>query len=132
MKVPRHWREIPRRYRLEAGKCKQCSAIHFPGRLICPECRSKDFETIRLSGKGKLATFTIIRIAPAGYGDQAPYAVGIVELEEGVRMMGQITDCNPETLKIGDNLITKFRRITEENKSGMIMYGYKFVPDQGV
>lgn len=132
MQVPRYWREFPKRYRLEAGKCKKCGFIALPWRLICPECGSQEFQKIKLSGKGKLQTFTITRVAPTGFGDQVPYAVGIVEMEEGVRLMGQITDCDPEALKIGDSMVTKFRRINEEGKTGAILYGYKFVPDVGV
>jgi len=132
MKVAKHWRETPERYRLEAGKCKKCGHINFPNRLICPECGAREFETIRLSGKGKLETYTVIHTAPDGFADLAPYAVGIVELQEGVKILAQITDCNPADLKIGDPLVTKFRRINEEGKTGMIMYGYKFVPDNGL
>lgn len=132
MNVPNHWREIPKRYRMDSCKCKKCNKIHFPGRLICPDCGSKEFETVRLSGKGKLVTYTIIRTAPEGFGDLAPYAVGIIEMEEGIRVMSQIVDCNPEELKIGDPLTAQFRRINEEGKTGMIMYGYKFVPDVGL
>lgn len=132
MQVPKHWRQIPQRYRMEAGKCKKCQYIAFPGRLICPECGSKEFDTINLSGNGKLATHTIIRTAPEGFTDQAPYAIGIVELDEGVRVMGQIVDCEPETLKTGDRVVSKFRRMSEEGKTGMIMYSYKFVPDAGI
>jgi uncharacterized protein len=132
MQVPRFWREIPKRYRLEAGKCSKCGHISFPQRLICPECGAKEFEKINLSGKGKLATYTIIRVAPEGFGDQVPYAIGVVDLAEGIRIMAQITDCDPETLKTGDQLVTKFRRIREEGNTGAIMYGYKFVPDLGL
>jgi hypothetical protein len=132
MRVAKHWRETPERYRLEAGKCKKCGHINFPGRLICPECGAREFETIRLGGKGKLETFTIICTAPDGFADLAPYAVGIVEMEEGIKVLAQITDCNPHDLKIGDQLVTKFRRINEEGKTGMIMYAYKFVPDNGL
>ncbi len=132
MEVARHWRQTPERYRMEAGKCRKCGNILFPGRLICPECGTKEFDTIKLSGKGKLISHTIIRTAPEGFEDIAPFAVGIVELEEGNRVMGQITDCNPETLKTGDKLTSKFRRMNEDGKTGMIMYSYKFVPDVGV
>ena len=132
MQVPRHWREIPHRYRLEAVRCKKCQALFFPKRLICVECGAREFETLRLAGRGKLVTFTITEVAPAGFADQVPYAVGIVEMEEGVRVMGQITDCDPSELKIGDSLVTQFRRIREEGKTGIIMYGYKFVPDLGL
>jgi uncharacterized OB-fold protein len=132
MQVPRHWREIPERYRLEAAKCQKCQHISFPKRLVCPECGSQDFKDTRLSGKGKLVTFTIIEVAPEGFVDQVPYAVGIVELEEGIQVMGQVTDCDPNTLKINDPLVTQFRRIREEGNTGMIMYAYKFVPDLGL
>ncbi len=132
MHVPRHWRETPERYRMEAGKCKKCGAIHFPSRLICPDCGTRKFDTIRLAGKGELVTFTIIRVAPTGFKDLTPYAVGIVKMDEGIQVMGQVVDCNPEQLKVGDRLVTQFRRINEEGKTGMIMYGFKFVPDVGL
>jgi uncharacterized OB-fold protein len=117
---------------MEAGKCTKCGSIQFPNRLVCPDCGAKTFETIRLSGKGELLTYTITRVAPSSFVDLAPYAVGIVKLDEGINVMGQITDCDPEELKIGDRLTTQFRRINEEGKTGMIMYGYKFVPDVGM
>lgn len=132
MKVAKHWRETPRRYRLEAEKCRQCNNICFPGRLVCPECGAKEFVKIRLSGKGKIETFTVIHTAPDGFTDLAPYAVGIIEMTEGTKILAQITDCNPDNLKIGDNVVAKFRRINEEGKTGMILYSYKFVPDQGI
>lgn len=132
MQVPRHWRETPERYRLEAGKCHKCGKILFPQRLICPACGSKEFETINLSGKGKILTYTIIHIAPPGFSDLVPYAIGIVELDEGIRILSQIVDCDPSTLKIGDRVISQFRRIQEEGRTGMLMYGYKFVPDVGL
>jgi uncharacterized OB-fold protein len=132
MHVARHWREKPERYRMEAGRCNKCNKINFPRRIICPECGNKEFEKINLSGKGELTTFTIIRIAPDNFTDQVPYAIGIVELEEGINVMGQVVDCDPEELQIGDKLTTQFRRINEEGKSGMILYGYKFVPDVGL
>ncbi len=132
MQVPKYWREIPKRYRLEAAKCSSCQHISFPKRLLCPECGSKEFGTMNLSGKGKLVTYTITHVAPEGFGDQVPYAVGIVDLDDGIRVMAQITDCDLKTLKIGDRVVSKFRRIREEGKTGVIMYGYKFVPDVGI
>jgi uncharacterized OB-fold protein len=109
-----------------------CNNTFFPKRLICPECKSQNIQSVKLSGKGKLITFTIIDVAPEGFVDQVPYAVGIVELSEGLRVMGQITDCDPKELKIGDKLTTQFRRMREEGKTGMIMYCYKFVPELGL
>ena len=132
MEVARHWREIPKRYRMEAHKCKKCKHISFPGRIICPVCGDREFDTFNLKGDGTIVSYTIIRTAPSGFLDLAPYVVGIIELEEGIKVMGQITDCEPEKLNVGDKVIAKFRRMNEEGKTGMIIYSFKFVPDVGV
>ena len=125
----RYWREIPQRYRLEAAKCKKCGAISFPPRLICPGCKTREFETIILADKGRIMTYTIIRVAPQPFVDQAPYAVGIVELDDGVRLTGQIVDFNFEDLKTGARVRIEFRKVYQEGEAGVIYYGYKFVPE---
>lgn len=132
MEVARNWRQIPERYRMEAKKCKKCGHVDFPGRLICPECKSKEFTVFNLPNKGKLISHTVIRIAPNGFTDLAPYVVGIIQLNNSIKIMAQITDCDPDQLKTGDELIAKFRKMNEDGKTGMIIYSYKFVPDIGV
>lgn len=125
----RYWREIPQRYRLEAAKCKNCGFIAFPPRQICPRCHSRSFETIVLPDAGKIVTYTIIRVPPQPFSDQAPYAVGIIELDNSVRLTGQIVDCAFEELKIGRRVKIEFRKIYQEGEAGVIYYGYKFVPE---
>ncbi len=128
MSVASYWREMPRRYRLEAAKCKKCEHISFPARLICPECGHREFENINLKRTGKLLTYTVIHVAPSQFTDQVPYAVGILELDDGVRLMAQIADCPLNELKTGMTLKIEFRRITSEGQAGIIHYGYKCVP----
>ena len=70
----RYWREIPQRYRFEANKCKGCGKISFPPRLVCDACGSKEFESVKLAETGKVITFTIIRVPPHQFVDQAPGA----------------------------------------------------------
>jgi hypothetical protein len=125
----RYWREIPQRYRLEAGKCLNCGFIAFPPRQVCPRCQSRKFETITLADAGKIVTYTIIRVPPHPFADQAPYAVGIIELDDGVRLTGQIVDYPFEELKIGKRVKVEFRKIYQEGEAGVIYYGYKFVPE---
>jgi len=125
----RYWREIPQRYRLEAGKCKRCGTIFFPPRVVCSACQFREFETIKLADRGKLITYTIIRVPPHQFTDQAPYAMGIVELDDGVKLTGQVVDCDFDQLKVGLRLKIEFRKISQEGEAGIIYYGYKFVPE---
>jgi hypothetical protein len=125
----RYWREIPQRYRLEANKCKKCGYISFPPRIVCPQCQNREFEETKLAEKGKVLTFTVIRVPPHQFVDQAPYAVGIVELDDGVKLTGQIVDCDFEDLKIGKRVKIEFRKIFDEGEAGILCYGYKFVPE---
>ncbi|MFQ6082296.1 MAG: Zn-ribbon domain-containing OB-fold protein [Candidatus Aminicenantia bacterium] len=123
----RYWREIPQRYRLEASRCKKCGYIVFPPRLICPRCKNREFETIKLKDEGKIVSYTIIRVAPEQFTDQVPYAIGIIELDNGVRITAQIVDCDFEDLAIGKRVKIEFRKIRTEGEAGIICYGYKCV-----
>jgi uncharacterized OB-fold protein len=124
----RYWREIPQRYRYEAAKCGQCGKVFFPPRLVCNGCRGREFTKVTLSPHGTVETFTVIHVAPTGFADQAPYAVGIIKLDDGVRLTAQIVDAELDKLAVGDKVKLEFRRIQDDGESGVICYGYKFVP----
>ena len=124
----RYWREIPQRYRLEAGKCKSCNETYFPPRLVCAHCGSRQFETVKLQDKGRILTFTVIRVGPSQFMDQTPFAVGIIELDGGVRITTQIVDCEFDKLAIGQRVRLEFRRIQKQGDAGILCYGHKCVP----
>jgi uncharacterized OB-fold protein len=128
MRVPSYWRESPRRYRLIGFKCKKCGKIYFPAKRICAKCGAREFEEIKLSEKGRLITYTVIRSPPSQFEKYVPYIVGIIELEGGGRVLSQIVDSKPEEVKMGMEVELVFRRVTEEGEAGIVKYGYKFRP----
>ncbi len=127
MITARYHREIPQRYRLEAAKCSNCGAASFPPRLVCPECKGRAFQTIRLSEEGKLITFTVVRVGADKFSRETPFAVGIVELDHGVRLTTQITDADLNSLKIGQKVKLVFRKIQDDGRAGIHCYGYKAI-----
>jgi len=128
MGVPRFWREIPYRYQLIGTHCVKCNETFFPPRRICPNCRGAGkVEEMKLSGKGEVITYTVIRVPPEGFEKEAPYVVGIIRLDEGPSITSQIVDCQPEDVHIGSRVSAVFRKIGQEGAAGMIHYGYKFV-----
>jgi hypothetical protein len=124
----KYWREIPQRYRLEASKCKGCGAVWFPPRLVCAECGKRQFEKVVLKDTGKVKTYTVIRVGPTDFSDQVPYAVGIVDLDDGVSIQCQIADCAPGELEMDMPVRIEFRKVKEEGEAGILCYGYKAVP----
>ena len=94
--------------KLMAGKCLKCGKIHLPPRPLCDNCFSQDFEWVSISGKGKLLTYTVIHIAPEQFQAIVPYVVGIVELENGLKIPGMIQKINQEQLKIGMGVTMDF------------------------
>ena len=124
----RSWREFPQRYRLEAAKCNGCDKILYPPRVACPKCGGTSFETSVLPRDGKVVTFTIVRVPPAGFTEQTPLPIALVELADGVKVMVQIGDvADPEDICIGMPIRLEFRRISWDGEAGLIFYGHKAV-----
>lgn len=94
--------------KLLGAKCKKCGKTHLPPRPMCDDCYSREFEWTAISTKGKLLTYTIIHIAPAQFQSVAPYAMGIVELENDLRIPGMIRGVPLEQIRIGMNLAMNF------------------------
>jgi uncharacterized OB-fold protein len=123
------WREFPQRYRLEGATCTSCQKVLYPPRAICPACGGRDFTTTVLPREGKVVTFTVVRVPPAGFTDQSPLPIALVELTNGVRLMVQIGDvADPESITIGMPVRLEFRRISSDGEAGVIYYGHKAVP----
>lgn len=129
--VPRFWREIPQRYNLIGNQCGACDRIYFPPRESCPYCRRKSMDkmkNVKLSGKGKIVTYSIIHVAPEHFEGQAPYPIAVIRLDEGPHITAQIVDCDIDDVKIGMKVQSTFRKIQEDGYIGAIYYGYKFKP----
>jgi uncharacterized OB-fold protein len=102
--------------KLVASRCKSCGKLYYPARPMCPECHGKDMEAVELSGKGKLAAFSIVYIAntamlQAGYNRKNPYCTVVVNLDEGPSICAQMLGADlahPETIKIGTAVTASF------------------------
>lgn len=129
--VPLYWRLQRSRYTLTGTKCHTCNTAYFPPKNLCPNCRRKgDIKELKFSGKGKILSYTIIRIPPEGFEIYTPYAVAIIELEEGTTISGQVIG-SPDNVDIGKSVRSVFRKMHEDGSSGLIQYGIKFELEDG-
>jgi hypothetical protein len=85
-------------------KCVECGAILCPPRPICSKCLSDKFEWVEFKGHGELLTYTIIYFPPTQFQAFAPYAVGILKLDEGPQLSGMIKNVKLEEIRIGMHL----------------------------
>lgn len=98
------------------SKCKKCGALALPPRPICISCFGGEMEWVEFKGRGRLAAFTSITVAPPymakeGFGRNNPYVVGVVELDEGVKTVARIIGVdakNPSQIKVGTPLEAEF------------------------
>lgn len=107
--------------RLMGSRCKECGTRSVPPRPLCAQCHKADIEWMEVAGRGKLAAFTCIYIAPPfmaaqGYDRNNPYISGVVELDEGGRVDARIEGLDPkrpEEIRIGTPMKVKFIHRTD-------------------
>ena len=95
-------------------RCDDCAHIYFPPRPFCPKCASRKVSIKKASGKGTLYSY-VINHRPAAPGFTPPYAIAVVELAEGPRMMSSIIDCaqTPEALVLDMKLDVAFEKLDD-------------------
>ena len=111
--------------RLMAAKCNECETVLLPPKPMCTRCLSTNLRWIELEGSGKLVSYTIIHVAPEQFQSLAPYIVGIVEFERGLRLPGIIRDVNPEAIRVGMNLKIGFDASTSSQWHSWSRYFFK-------
>ena len=109
---------------LLGARCQQCGQIIFPRREACLNCLGNDLELIQLSRKGKLYSYTIVHMPSEHF--EPPYAVGWIELPEGVKIFSQIRGWQEHPLEIGMDMTLHFEKLWEEEEKEVI--GYVFRP----
>jgi len=107
--------EEARAGRLTAIRCGRCGELAIPPKEFCPACQERAWEPAPLDGHGTIASFTVIRVPPRGRAAEAPYAVAVVRLDEGVSLLGRIVDIPLDALNIG--LPVRFRPLDHDNET---------------
>ena len=102
-----------REHRLVMPRCMDCGRYHFYPRTLCPYCSSSRLEWTQCSGLGTVYSFTVVHRAPSpAFAAEAPYIVAVVELDEGTRLMTNITGCAPDAVRVGAKVRVTFRQLS--------------------
>lgn len=97
---------------LRIQRCLDCRRPYFYPRTVCPSCGSVNVEWFTASGRATLYSYVINHRPARGFEDEGPYAIAVVELEEGPRMMTNIVGLpnTPEALTLDMPLQVRFEQ----------------------
>lgn len=110
----RHFWEGTRQGELRLQRCNACERSYFPPRPFCPHCNADDVTVYAASGRGKLHSYVISHRPAPGF--TPPYAIAVVETQEGPRLMSNIVECpqTPEALQLDMDLEVVFQKLDDE------------------
>jgi uncharacterized protein len=103
------------RHELVVQRCGSCGRFFFPPSNRCQHCWSDDVAWEPVSGRGRLYSFTVFhRAYAAELADQLPYVVGVVELDEGPRLITNVVGCAPGDVRVDLPVEVVFDDLTDE------------------
>ena len=101
-------------HRLELPKCDACERFWFPPSRSCPHCLSSAFRWQQVSGRGRIFSFVIYdRVYHPAFADEVPYAVALVELDEGPRMVSNILGIPADAVRCDMKVEVVFKTVSE-------------------
>jgi uncharacterized OB-fold protein len=109
---------------LLAYKCKKCGQLHYPFRMRCKKCGNLSqfqFDTVPLPNNGKIVTFTYAYNLPGDFAVQK-LGLAIVELENGMKVTGQLKTVNPKIGKAVHGKIEVVRNEGFNERYGIVFY----------
>ena len=107
--------EAARGHRLVVQRCGGCGTHRFPARALCSRCLSRAADWTPVSGRGAVFSFAVMhQVYHPGFADEVPYAVVVVELEEGARLVSNLIDCPLREVVIGMPVEVVFDQVTPE------------------
>ena len=100
---------------LRVQRCRACGALRFPARSICSECLSTEAEWVAVSGRGEVFSFNVMhQVYHPGFAAEVPYAVVVVQLAEGPKMVTNLVGVAPHAVRIGMPVRVVFEDVSDE------------------
>lgn len=103
--------------RLVMQKCAKCATFNFHPKPWCIECGSRDLSWEAVRPTGTVYSYTVSRSVAMNYpGWQAelPVLLGLIDMDDGVRLYAHVTDCDEHTIHVGMRVGVHFESISEE------------------
>jgi uncharacterized OB-fold protein len=104
-----------RRGQLVVQRCAACGLLRFPAREVCSRCWSREVEWTPVSGRGEVFSFYVMhQVYHPGFASEVPYAVVVVQLDEGPRITSNLVGCATGQIRIGQPVEVVFDEVSDE------------------
>ncbi|MFH1617993.1 MAG: OB-fold domain-containing protein [Candidatus Margulisiibacteriota bacterium] len=118
------FREGPDGPVLLGNQCKSCGQVFFPKAQTCLTCFGQNLDELALSQRGELYTYAIGHMPSLHF--QPPYAIGYINLPEGVRVFAPLVMQEEKPFRIGMEMEVVIKPLWQDGDKEII--GYKFMP----
>jgi uncharacterized protein len=103
-----------KRHQLVVQRCASCGLLRFPPRELCSRCWSRDADWTPVSGRGEVFSFYWMhQVYHPGFAADVPYAVVVIQLEEGPHLVSNVVDCAHAQLRIGMPVVATFEEVSD-------------------
>jgi uncharacterized OB-fold protein len=102
--------------RLLIQRCASCGELRHPPGPVCTRCHSFDWDTVQASGRGTIYSYVVMHHPKLPAFDY-PHVVGLVELEEGVRLVASLVGVDPTDVRIGTPVQVEFEHAEGEHRA---------------
>ena len=127
MYLPHYHRLKKNLLQFAGSHCQDCGTVMFPEVERCTECASTRIVPSIFSGSGTVIVATEVYSYPEKFDKDGPYILAVIQLEEGPKVLAQVTDADFIDVTPGKKVRRTIRRFYKDGKDGAIVYGYKFV-----
>jgi uncharacterized OB-fold protein len=107
--------EASKQGQLVVQKCGGCGALRLPPRRLCSNCLSRESSWTPVSGEGEVYSFIIMhRVYHPAFASQVPYAVAMIKLKDGAKILSNVIGVDPHQVKCGMPVRVSFEKLNEE------------------
>ncbi|MBS1676576.1 MAG: Zn-ribbon domain-containing OB-fold protein [Actinobacteria bacterium] len=110
---------------LLGARCENCGALRFPALAVCARCQHEGASEVALPDQGRVFTYTIVHAPPPGYAGEVPYALGVVELGDGLRVAATLLAEDLAAVRISAPCRLELFDLAGEDGAALRTYGFR-------
>jgi uncharacterized OB-fold protein len=112
-------------HKLLIQRCTDCQTLRVPPRPMCGHCQSLNWDAVESTGRGTVYSYVMPQYPPIPFFDY-PYVVALIELDEGVRIVSNLREIDPESITNGMAVEVFYEEFSDiSNNPGLVLHQFR-------